>query len=166
MSFNIERMLRFNGKKPTPRERWKALYRLFRIANKIDEHRNTHDASDCLRVLGFNSWIAGLRDARGEAEGYPRSAIPLFLRKRFLDMAIRKRLYGKHPEWEERDKKVAGYLHSTGMEVTPREVGEVRQKLLRLAKDKAVECGFDLPNDDNQILKLIYKQSSTEGTRS
>lgn len=155
MSFNLERMLRWNGKKPTPRERWKALYRLYRIAHKIDEDRNAHDASDCLRVLGFNSWIAGLSDARSEAEAYPRSAIPLFLRKRVLDMAIRKRLYGKHPEWEERDKKVAAHLRNTGMEVTPREVGEVRQKLLRVARDKAVECGFDLPNDDEKILKLL-----------
>lgn len=37
MSFDLERMMRFNGKKPTPRERWKALYRLFRIVDRIDD---------------------------------------------------------------------------------------------------------------------------------
>lgn len=92
MSFDLERMMRFNGKKPTPRERWKALYRLFRIVDRIDDTHNTHAASDCLRVLGFNAWIAGLSDARREGGGIPRSLLPKFLRKSMLEISIRKRL--------------------------------------------------------------------------
>lgn len=86
-NFDIDRMLRLNGKEPTVRERWTAFYRLYRMAKKIDIFHE-HDAADCLRVLGFGYEVA----VANEEERPPRGGMPKFLRKMLIESERRLRI--------------------------------------------------------------------------
>src|SRR5580692_10649108 len=73
MPWDIERMCRLNGKKPTARERWTAFYRLWRMAHGNHGAEADIYASDCFRIL-FVDW-SGIRlieshvDDGGESNG-------------------------------------------------------------------------------------------------
>jgi hypothetical protein len=86
-----------------------------------------------------------------------RTHWPKFLRRQLLETEKRRRLYGDHPEWRERDKLVASMVREDGIEVTPTEVAEVRQKVIRLARAKGLEMGFPLPDDDDELLLLLKR---------
>ena len=92
-----------------------------------------------------------------------RSHIPTFLRKRLLEGHKKRRLYAGHPEWAERDKKVAHLCRDAhGIEVTPTEVAEVRRKVINLARRTAAELDVRLPADDEDVLRLLKKTSEAE----
>jgi hypothetical protein len=85
----IMRMCRVDGQKPTSRDRWKAFYRLYRITMKHDDLRYaSRDRSglDALRMLN-NDWVARLNETDLLSDG----GMPVFLRKRFVEMAKRRR---------------------------------------------------------------------------
>lgn len=159
--FDIGRMCRLNGQSPTARERWYAFWRLYRVACHNKDPRTEGDLRDCFRVLflgnrTYAKWV------RLTGECVPavgdRKHLPLFLRKRFLEMDRRKRLYGEHYEWMERDKKVAAQMRrEDGIEVTPDEVAEVRRKTINLVRRKAAEFGVKVPTDDADLLRWIGK---------
>ena len=153
--FDIERMCRLNGKKPTVRERWTAFYRLWRLAHGHGACQDM-DASDCFRVL-FPTPMIHVLDHESEGT-LSRVHCPMFLRRRILESERRRRLYGNHPEWSERDKRVAAKVREEdGMEVTPDEVANVRNKVIRLIRDRALTEGIALPHDDDELL-LWMKQ--------
>ena len=150
-----QRLCRLNGKKPTARDIWRAFHRLWRIARG---HGPFHDmeADLCFRVLFRNWGFIRLMDGP-ESDGYVNnSRIPKFLRERMLRDRKRRRLYGDHPEWRERDKQVARHVRERhGMEVTPEEVAETRRKVIELARAKAAEMDIKLPKDDEALLRLL-----------
>jgi hypothetical protein len=153
VEFDVERMCRLNGKRPTARERWTAFYRLYRISQGHGVYQDMA-AADCLRVLMPSGRCIALMN---EGDRSPsRTHIPVFLRRKLVDADRRRRLYGKHPEWMGRDKVVAAKVREDGIEVTPEQVGEVRQKVLRLARQRAAECGIPVPGDDAKLLDLLH----------
>lgn len=149
------RLCRLDGLKPTARDRWTAFYRLWRIAQGHGAHQDM--AADlCFRVLLSDwRWIR-LLDGR-ESDGLvDRSRVPMFLRKKLLDIHRKQRLYAGHYEWQERDKKVAHLVREQhGLEVTPTEVAETRRKVIQLARAKAAEMDYAIPDDDEELLKLL-----------
>ncbi len=151
--FDMERFCRLNSKKPTARERWVAFHRLFRLASGHGAH---HDiaAGECFRVL-FGSWRAIQMLEDSPADPIPLHKVPKCLRSLIIKGRIRDRLYGDHPEWRERDQEVVAKLRDQGVEATPEEVNTVRRKVLRIAREKAIEHGIDLPADDNEVLRII-----------
>ena len=160
--FDERRLCRLDGLRPTARERWRAFYRLWRIAHGHGVHRDI-DAGTCFRVL-FNDWrFIRLIDG-SESDGLvDRSRVPTFLRKRLLESHRKQRLYAGHYEWMERDKEVSRLVRDRdGIEVTPTEVAEVRRKLIQMARSKAAELDIRLPADDEGVLRLLKKM--TEAT--
>lgn len=158
-----ERLCYLNGAKPTPRERWKAFHRLFRLSQGHGPDQDMA-AGECFRIL-YGSWraILLLDDYGPGPDAWPMNSTryPIFLRKRLLENAKRKRLYGNHPEWKERDKVVARHVRDKhGMEVTPTEVAEVRRKVINLARAKAAELDFTLPKDDEEVLRLLKPRAA------
>jgi len=159
MKFDIERMCRLNGKKPTVREWWTAWYRLWRISHKTANLYIDGEATDCFRVLFPGTAFRHLVESLGDPL---KARYPVFLRKRLLETARKERLYGKFwgewAEWQERDKRVAMVLRQQqGIEVTPIEVAEVRRKVLNMARAKAAEIGLDLPEDDADVLDMLKR---------
>lgn len=153
----FKRMCRIDGMKPTARDRWKAIHRLWRLACGRDPECDLA-AEDCFRVLISDwRWIHLLGEG-GAKTGGPvnRSIYPTALRKRLLDMDRRRRLYGnRQVEWQARDKAVAHKLREEGREVLPSEVAEVRRKVINIAKRVAAENDCPLPDDDEEILEII-----------
>ena len=148
------RLCRIDGRKPTARDKWKAFHRLWRLSQGHGAEQDIA-AGQAFRVL-FNNWRAILLLDTDRCDPLvDRSHVPTFLRKQMLDLYVRRRLYGGHPEWAERDKRVANAVRAEGIEVTPREVAEVRAKVIRLARQRAAEMDVKIPDDDEDLLRLL-----------
>lgn len=149
------RMIRTDGREPTARDRWRAFHRLWRIAHGHGACQDV-DAGDCFRVLSTDWRLIRLLESPCNDGLVDRSHTPKFLRKRLLDDARKRRLYAGHYEWMDRDKMVANRCRSEhGMEVTPTEVAEVRRKVIQISRAKAAEMDFPVPQDDEDLLKLL-----------
>lgn len=162
--FNVERMCRLNGKKPNARDKWVAFHRLWRLSHrKGDSCWLDGNATDCFRVLWADWRPRMLLDDDREDPLITRRSMPLFLRKRFLELDRKRRLYGEcmaeWGRWQERDRRVAAKVRNEqGIEVTPAEVAETRRKVINLARRKAAERGLDLPEDDEELLDLLRER--------
>jgi len=156
--FDIDRMCRLNGQKPTARDCWVAFYRLYRVGVREEE---THQgmlmadgALNCLRVLFGDNRFLRLCRAKEEKLGRVRRW-PAFLLRRRLEIERRERLYNGNWHWQERDKVVAARCHAQGLEVTPDQVAEVRRKVLNSARRVALARGIRLPENEDDILHLL-----------
>lgn len=154
--FDVDRMLGIGGQQPTARERWRAFYRLYRLARRQDsEHGMSADLLSCFSVLGFGDW-ASLAGGRQAVD--PKS-LPLFIRRQVVRTTRRRRLYGQNYEnWERMrpmEQRAARRAASIGIEVTPDQVADVRYKLLRSARKVAAEVGVTVPSDDVDLLRYI-----------
>lgn len=152
--FDIRRMCRLDGRRPTAREHWTAFYRLWRIARKAGAAGT--ESGECFRVL-FPDWrFIQLLDSDTECQLVNAKRFPPFIRRDFAERRRRKRLYGNHPEWVARDKIVAQKVRDRhGMEVTPLEVAQTRRKIINMAREKAAEMGVKVPADDDELLRLL-----------
>lgn len=161
--FDIERMLRFNGKRPTMRDHWRAFYRLYRLATKADGSYNLNGgAVDCLRVMGYHDWVCLCR----ADDDMACDDVPVFLRRRFLEASRRKRLYGKrlenYGEFRSVDQAASRRMaEQHGIEVTPDECGAVRAKVLRLARAKAAELDLRVPESDVELLQMLTRHAGS-----
>lgn len=150
------RVFRVGGRQPTARDKWRALYRLWRIARGRGMWQDM--AVDlCFRVL-FPNRVLSLLDAPPDSLA-GRSRLPKFLRRRLLDYYRRRRLYGNHPEWAAQDKVVAQRCAAEGLEVTPTEVAEARWKVIQIVRDQAAKTGECLPADDADLLRQLWGRS-------
>jgi hypothetical protein len=146
---------------PSPRDRWKMLHRLWRIACKgsARPEGGDADASDCLFTIFCNSpkWLRMYRLLKAEGDKLEtRRLCPTFLRKMLLDSERRLRLRTGHPEWYEQDQVTAQKVRdSHGYEVTPDEVAGVRRNLLDVARSTARVMNVWLPIDDQKVLDLL-----------
>lgn len=154
--FDFVRMLYF-GEEPTPRERWKAFYRLYRLASKKESENNFGGGLiDCLRILGCHDWVVSLGKKDRLSDRY---AMPTFLRKMTLDTDKRRRLYGnEYKALREADCFAARKMaEKYGVELTPDECAEVRHKVAKAARQLAVTQGIPLPESDIAVLKIVSK---------
>lgn len=153
-----DRMLGINGQRPTARDRWGAFWRLYRLCLR-QYGDNSSNAFDALRMLGFGGWIADVRLGGAGPGLVNQRHVPLFLRRRLLDMARRRRLYGNWcREWEDLrplDQRAARHLAAQGVEMTPDEVAEVRAKFVRHVRSKAATLGLPLPESDYELLQVV-----------
>jgi hypothetical protein len=160
--FDTERMCRLNGKQPTPRERWVAFYRLCRLAQGHGQWQDLA-AADCFRVLCANwSWV---RLIEAEEKSPSRVHYPAFLRRHLLRSDQRERRYGRHPEWQDRDRRVAAALRDRGLELTPGEVSDTMASVLRKCREHMIAAGNPLPADDAEAL-LVVREAVRRGKQS
>lgn len=142
-------------RKPTARDKWRAFYRLWRIAHGHG-HKQDEAAEDCYHVL-FPNWRP-IRLLKEETSGslIDTSRMPKFLRWKFLEHHRRKRLYGNYYQtWREQDKRTVAKLREKGIEITPDEVAETRRKVIQMARAEGMKSGISLPKDDEDLLRLL-----------
>lgn len=157
---SVQVVCRLNGETPTLRDRWVAFYRLWRCARKqLSDPMFANEVADSFRILAPGwTWLVNM-----EVRDVSRVHLPKFLRRRMIQDERRRRLYGNHPEWKERDKVVARQVRQeTGVEVTPDEVAETRRKVINLARAKGRELGMSMPEDDEDVLKMLNKGNRCE----
>lgn len=160
--FDTERLCRLNGKQPTAREKWRAMYRLYRLSHRGDAYGDMA-ADDCFRVLWRDWRPFQLLDGSGRDGMVDNRHVPPFLRRQLLTLRRRLRLHGSHPEWADRDKVVAHRCREQhGMEVTPDEVAAVRRKVINMARAKASEIGLPVPSDDDELLRFIWHPGASD----
>jgi len=148
----IDEQRLFSHARPTARERWLCFCRLYRLARKVDEQNNqaSNSAVDALRMIGYWNWCAALaeRDPPGDRRHYP-----LFLRREFLRLAKRRRLYGPSLEhYEEllpKDQAIARvFAEERGIELTIDEAADERNRLFRKIRQHMRDCGSPMPEGD------------------
>jgi hypothetical protein len=166
MAFDLERMCRLNGKRPTARERWTAFYRLWRLARKAERANNLMcEAVDALRVLGYAKWVALCEDS-GDRLGLG-NMLPPVLRRRFLEIARKRRLYGQHyeewDEWRPRDQAVARQMCEQGIEYTPDQAAEARKQCTKKIRAYYARIGIQLPESDLELFKW-WKRGKDEAS--
>lgn len=83
----IERLCRLNGKCPNARDRWKAIYRLWRLATRDSDyvHQGRDDSFRTLFPMSYPVMNA-------DADFHNRSHWPAFLRRRMIESERRRRL--------------------------------------------------------------------------
>lgn len=141
------------------REQWRAFYRLYRLSRKTERPNGLMSGLfDSLRVLGFHDWVA----MANQREGPTDKSVPAFLRRKILEMARKRRLYGQQLElWDALrplDQKAARKVSSEmGIEMTPDEVAEIRHRVVRSARRLAEEHGVAVPADEIGMLRMISR---------
>lgn len=155
MKFDLERMCRLDGKKSTVKEQWIAFYRVLRMCQKAygDHMYAEHEIKDCFRVIFWN--YAGLMVLSQEDQStLPRSAMPKFLRRLLIENERRRRLgcWGKKAL-----QRTTRELREKGIEVTPDQVAEVRLKVTKLVRDRALADGVPLPKNDEALWELLRR---------
>ena len=80
----IERLCRLNGKSPTVRDRWRALYSMYRACR--GHPMFMFDLEDTFRVFGCRGFVKLMNEFDPLASG-----LPVDLRKRMVDMQIKAR---------------------------------------------------------------------------
>lgn len=139
--------------RPTLRERWVAFHRLFRITKAGANGYRNDDANACLYILAAGTGWVSLMNEDCHANG--RGDYPPVIRRRLLEGEKRRRLFGPGYRWLDECRAVAQHLRGEGVEVTPEEVAEIRHKIVRIAREKAVKQGFVLPADPDDVLRML-----------
>ena len=85
------RYMRLDGERPTPRDRWLAFYRLWRIAHRHKKAADySGDAEMCFKWLfGWTRWVKLL--SGGDDPLKVQRMMPVFLRRERVERARRKR---------------------------------------------------------------------------
>lgn len=150
------RMLGVNGQSPTTRDKWLAFHRLWRLAaNKADMFQE-QAIVECFWTLFPRTRWTSLLNADSTDGLVDRSHMPLELRKRLLEHARRRRLYGGQPGMKELDQRVSvGMANVHGIEMTPLEVAETRYQVCSKLRAIAQEHGQRLPENDGELLAVI-----------
>ncbi len=113
---------------------------------------------DALRMLGFGVGVALANDREATVGG--RGHWPKFLRRRFVLMDRRKRIYGCGDQEEllAMDKACARKLASVdGIEMTPEEVGSHRASICQKFRRYAAEMGMPAPSNDAEIIRTMQR---------
>lgn len=153
-----DRMLGVNGKVPTLRDKWKAFHRLWRLAHRKVDDWSEHAVKECFWTLFPRSRWASFLASEANDGLVDRSHIPLFLRRRLLDDARRRRLYSGQYELRDRDAAVSVEMANRhGIEMTPEQVAETRFEVCRKLRDAARRDGYELPSRDADLLALLRK---------
>lgn len=144
--------------KPTAREKWAAFHRLWRIANRAakESYFIEHDMNECFWALGYYRYEKLMR-SREDGPPIPLHKVPSVLRRHVMKSRVNERMYGKHPDWKERDQQLIRAMRDKGIETTPEEVHSVRMKLLGIFRQSAIELGIDMPADDATAFDLAMK---------
>jgi hypothetical protein len=151
--FDELRMCRVDGQRPTARERWIAFHRLWRLAQGHGAWQDMA-AVDCFRVI-FTNWD-GIRLLNSNEDTLSRVSTPSFLRRELLKHDKRKRL--GYPDTEQM-QSIARQLHEQGTEMTPDDVAEVRQKVIRKFRDHALRNDIPVPADDDALMKWLANKT-------
>lgn len=155
-----DRMLGVNGQSPTLRDRWQAFYRLWRIAQRKTDDWHEQAVKECFWTLFPKTRLTKLLSGSKSDGLVDRSHIPMFLRRRLLDDARRRRLYAGQYELLEHDKAVSvAIANQHGIEMTPEQVAEIRYEICRKIREAANRDGKTLPKSDAALLDLLRKSA-------
>ena len=89
MRSTIHRICRLDGQEPTPREKWKAFYSLWRMASRHKNMMASMELIDCLRIVACSEWVA-LANEDDPLAGPDK--MPVFLRRRRVEIARMSRM--------------------------------------------------------------------------
>lgn len=153
MKFDLLRMMRLEGHKPTAREMWGAFYRLWRLSRKNDLWSDT-SADDAWRVLGF---YEELNLCNQDLSTLSRVSYPTVIRRKLLGLDRRRNAHGQHFELLEESRRVAAMLREQGIEMTPDEVGISRKEIFAKIRRHFEEKGAALPLDDVALLRYLRR---------
>lgn len=149
------RLCRVDGERPTARDQWTAFYRLHRMLEGRDVHRE-HGAKEALMVLFSGRWTC-LVNAEATDGLVDRAKYPLLLRRLLLDGIRRKRLrkYGGNAE---RDRAVARIVREQhGIEATPEQVAQVLYKVMSMARALSDSMGLKPPDSVDELAAVLKK---------
>ena len=146
-------MCRLNGQKPNARDRWQAFHRLWRIATRRATAYEYEAIVDSFRVL-YRDWCF-IRLVEANESSPSRVAYPTCIRRRLLETERKRRLNLYQFPVEYNQKVARTIREKDGIEMTPDQVAETRQKAFARIREVAEKRGIDVPDDDLELVELM-----------